>query len=560
MSKTVPILAVILVVAALGALLVLSLGGDEGAPVPLDEPGPKAREASDTPTGAARPTRVDGGGGNPRASRPPTRAPRHVLRAGWLGTRPPEYRPQEREAPLEPPPFEPVLKPADKPLVRTIRVTGTRPVHMEVRDGTPFGSRKFTPEADGDAVAFRLEDPIGGRGPRILRFALDKAGDEFVERFLPPGTGAHTFRIGEPGTITGRISNAMGKPTPGTVWADGEMAQADFNGDFALRGIHTGQAVVIARAPGAGHMDKRCLLRCPGGPYPIRVDSGVDLKVAVQPLTAGMALADVVPGNASTVPDDYAAEAKYGVGIPCGVKETISGLPRDFVGILTFAHDRYAARLIRLAPPLTDRVRVTLTPRTVISGEVRDAETTKPIEGEIRVTTSADETTLYDLAVAKQHAPRPTDAWRHPIPDLSWKLVDIDRAPKSGKSFEIHADPALRRIGVRVEAEGYFPLAKNAIKLDGGTVHLVFKLRRDRPIQGASVVLELPPPPPGGWGGLVLEGTLKRKARIDLRRGQVHFTGLMPGLYFFLLDDEPDRKPLRVEIEAGTDRRLRFPE
>jgi len=564
MPRALPIVAAILVLAALGVMLVLSFGGDEPTPIPVDGPGTGGSAARE-PIGPAgdpgRPTAPTPDRTGTIPPRAPTPAPRRVLRVGWLGTRPPEYRPREREAPLEPPPFERVLKPAAKPVVRTIRVMGARPEFMVVMDGTPFGNKKFTPEPDGDGVAFRLEDPIGVRAPRIVVFLLAKHA-EFVERFLPPGRGAHTFRIGTPGTITGRITDAAGKPIPGVVRTENEQAQADFNGDFTLQGIFAGEAVVYARAPVAGYMVKRCLLRSPGGPYTIRLDPGVDLKLAMKPLPEDMepALACVVPGSGSTVPDDYAAEKHYHERIVGGAENIFFGLPRDFVGVLAFWSNRAAARLVRLAPPWTDLVRTTLTPRTVISGEVRDAETMKPIDGEIRVSTSADATTLYDLAVAKQHVPRPADPWRHPMPNLCGKLVDIDRAPKSGKAFEIHADPALGRLGVRVEADGYLPFAKHAIKLDAGSVHLVFQLTRDRPIERATVVLALPPAPPGGWGELAIEGTVKGRVDIDRRRGEVRFTDLMPGLYYFKLEGKPEVKPRQVQIEAGANLRLTFPE
>ena len=93
-----------------------------------------------------------------------------------------------------------------------------------------------------------------------------------------------------------------------------------------------------------------------------------------------------------------------------------------------------------------------------------------------------------------------------------------------------------------------------------GPVHLVFKLRPDPPIPRATVVLELPPAPAGGWGGLVLEGSLKRSGRIDRRRGEVHFTDLMPGLYFFKLGDDRKKKPVQVQVETGVTVKLKLPD
>ncbi|MBN2490242.1 MAG: hypothetical protein JXQ29_05280, partial [Planctomycetes bacterium] len=413
MIRAAAVLVALALVAGLVLLLLLVLRGED-ATVPRDRgemtlteflrdseiaavphgPGgpaatePGAREEVPPPAGTEEP------GPSATARAAGGRPERLVLRVGWVGTRPPEADPRRLEAALPPPPVP--RHPQAPPLVREIHVAGARPLSLQVRAGPPWGEREFQPLEAGAETTFRLEDPHGGRGPRILRFLLDKEGASWVERFLQEGAGAAHFEIGAPGEITGRITDAAGKPLPGVAEADGVRAQADFNGDFTLQGVRAGVAVVRVHGPVANHAVTRCLLRAPGGPYTIALEPGFDLKLrleGVAPLeeSARPFWACLVPAGGSTAPETFAAETAYHRESRAGAF-TFHRLPRSFRGVTVVFHPDHAARFVPIAGPADREVRVLLEPRALVTGLVRDAGTGQPVEAEVLVATSADET------------------------------------------------------------------------------------------------------------------------------------------------------------------------
>jgi hypothetical protein len=567
-------LVVLAFVAGLVALVLLTLGGEPALPVlpengtardrtPTGPQGPSAGRPERTPEEAAPDHAVPPATGSGEAIDPsgvaaPAGRARPVLLVGWVGTRPPEADPRLREAELPGPPVPPL--PKGPPLVREIRVTGARPVRMQVRAGPPWGEREFQPQ-EGETTRFRLEDPHGGRGPRILRFALDEGGAAWVERYLADGEGEASFHIGEPGEFTGRITDARGEPVPGVVEADGVKAQADFNGEFTLRGVRAGIAIVRAYGPLVGYTVTRCLLRCPGGPYSIALDPGFDLDLRLEGLEPMEEFekpywACLVPAAGSTAPAAFAAETAYHRETRTG-EFTFQQLPRSFGGVAIVYHPRHAAHFLPVSGPPGREMRIPVSPRAIVSGVVRDAETMQPVQPEVAVNTSADETTLYELAVARHGVVPPRGSWQQPVPYLGQKLVEVDRQPASGKTFEVRADPGLEQLAIRVEAAGYLPAVKTGIALVG-VQNVEFKLRRDRAIPRATVVLELPRAPREGWEELVVEGTGKRSARVFPDLGVVQIDGLLPGLYWFKLQGIEGARPIQVEVDAGANLRLKF--
>ena len=552
-----PLVLLALLVSSL-AVVVLLVVQDHGRP-PDDLYGPTGTSAAgatreDTPE--SRPTGPARKSHSPPSRDPPRMQSRLGLRVGWRGTRPFGAPGPEREANLESPPFPPF--PKDRIVVQEIRVKGLKPVKMRVRHGPPWGTREFLP-VDEEGRTFRLEDPFGGRCPRILEFFLEGKRSR-VERYLEEGNRPVTFTLGEPGILEGRILDFKGEPIPGFVEVDGLKAQADFNGNFTLRGVRAGKAV--ARFAAVKNAWTRHILACPGGPHEIRLSAGADLGLRIVVPESFLPLqvpvwTCAVPSGGFTVPATFPPEIAYH-------RETRSAsvnfdnLPRDFSGIVVFWHPRLATAILEVTALRSHTASLRLESRAVVSGSVLDAVTRKPIQG-FQVTTSADETTLHEMLAARNLALAPHHRWVQPPPYLGQKLVAVDPKPATGRSFEILADPALKRIGIKVEAPGYLPQVMEGIQLMG-VRDLLFALDRIPILEGAALTLKLPPSPPGGWGNLGVEGLRRGTATVRADREEVRFTGLPPGLYHFALPGLEGCTPLQVNIIAGSDRILEFPE
>jgi len=560
-----PLLFLVLVTPGLGIVIFLTLQENNRSPVsPIS---PVAGSGEQTVEKQTHPPRIPSGeeGASPGPDRNAAGEPFHsfrkghrfTLHVGWVGTRPAGAPGPEREVRLESPPFP--AFPENRPVIRDIRIKGRKPVKMVVLEGPPWDLDPIVP-ADGGGRLFRLVDPHGCRCPRILRFLLDSRTSLHVDRYLPEGKGVAEFTIGKPGSITGHVKDFEDKPISAVIEVDSIKTRANPDGSFTVRGVHAGKAVV--RVVEGKNAWQRCLLQCPGGPYSIHLSRGANLDVNLTvpshllPLNQRI-LVCAVPSGGATLPTSFPAEIAYQreIEILSG-SATFHSLPLGWSGVVVFWHPRLATGVLLVESLQTTTRSIHLEERVVISGKVLDATTLEPIKG-IRVSTSADSTTVHEMLSARNLAHPLQSRWAQPLPDLGRNLVRTDLAPGKGVSFEIQADPSLKRIGIKVEAAGYLPRSKEGIRLEDGGI-LEFKLEKDRPLAGANVTLLLPPPPPGGWSSLQVEGSRKENAILPPSGREVRFRDLPPGLYRFDIPGLEGVIPLQVDIEAGANLRLQF--
>jgi hypothetical protein len=598
MTRLIVLILLAVLLAGMAFVVFTLLAGDNTLPGERDDrPAPERTSPVSTPANANASAPATGTGPkSPGADRntrpghgaeplpPPAPSPRLVLKVGWIGTRPADDWPKRPERDLPPSPFPPL--PVKPPLERPIQVRGVRPARLDVWAGPPWGLRKFLP-TEGEPVTFLLHDPYAGRGPRVLRFRLTGAEKPFVDRFLEEGEGPAAVFIGQPGEITGRLTDLNDRPLPGVVEADGIKAQADFNGDFTLRGVRAGLAVVCAMAPVPGYVSERSLLQSPGGPYPIRLGPGANLVLRLEGLPVDAPVnppvwACAVPARGATLPDTFPAESVYHRETRTG-EIRFQNLPRGSGGVVVIWHPRYATEFVRIASLQSHTRSVVLRPRAVVKCVCRDASTRGPIAVEVELTTSADETTLFDLAVARRLVPAPRDPWRQPVPYLGQKLVDPEGEPVPGMSlthgkghapptvvldgeefpagtYRFHVDPALEQLSIRAAAAGYLPQIRKVELREAAEKEVVFDLKPALQRRRAEVVLTLPEAPPGGWASLRVEGTGSRTARVDARRGKVYLTNLPTGTYWFKLEGAGEVKPLQLAIPADARLELHFPD